>query len=135
MTVPENTSFDDAIELIIRHEGWHDPVSGYVGYGHKILPGEEHLIGITESQARSLVRADLMAKCAVFREYGKDSLILGTLAYNVGEGNVMRSSLPSKSRSGVGFTIEDYVSFCHISGKPNEALRKRRVEEYELLYK
>ena len=55
-----------------------------MGYGHRLLPGESFNGRITEETADSLLRADLKQKCAAFRDFGRDSLLLGVLAYNIG---------------------------------------------------
>ena len=39
---------------------------------------------MTEEEADRLLRSDLMKLCKMFSGYGQDSLLLATLAYNVG---------------------------------------------------
>ena len=39
---------------------------------------------MTKRQADALLRKDLRKFCAMFQQFGKDSLLLATLAYNVG---------------------------------------------------
>ena len=57
----------------------------YVGWGHCLQPGEKYSARtMTRQQADELLRKDLRKFCAMFRHLGKDSLLLGTLAYNVG---------------------------------------------------
>ena len=83
------SKFDMAVELIKQKEGWHDRRHKYyVGYGHRLLKSDTFNHDISEEFADSLLRKDLLQKCSVFRKYGKDSLILGVLAYNVGEYNI-----------------------------------------------
>lgn len=78
-------TFEDAVSCIKRFEGLHAPEHHpYVGYGHRLLAGETFSNPLTEAEADSLLRADLRRKCAVFRRFKQDSLLLGTLAYNVG---------------------------------------------------
>ena len=38
---------------------------------------------MTKRQADALLRKDLRKFCAMFQQFGKDSLLLATLAYNV----------------------------------------------------
>ena len=77
--------FDKAVGLIKEFEGWHDHTKHpYIGYGHKLLPHENLTADITEAQADSLLRADLLERYKYFRQYGKDALLLTVLAYNVG---------------------------------------------------
>lgn len=73
----EKTLFDSAVEIVKRYEGWHTARNApYIGYGHRLLPGEQLTADLTEAQADSLLRSDLMKRCAVFRRFNKDSLLL-----------------------------------------------------------
>ena len=92
--------FELAIACIKKYEGLHGPKHHpYVGYGHKLLPGERYSPKMTERQADALLRSDLRKLCAMFRGFGRDSLLLATLAYNVGCGKVMRSRMYAKMPS------------------------------------
>ena len=57
---------------------------------------------MTKRQADALLRKDLRKFCAMFRQFGKDSLLLATLAYNVGpyrllgNGKIPKSTLIRK---------------------------------------
>lgn len=132
--------FEAAVKLIKRYEGMHgEQHYPYVGYGHKLIAGEVYG-EMTEALADSLLRADLRRKCAVFRRFGRDSLLLGVLAYNVGEysllgyGSRPKSLLIVKLESGERDVRKEYVCFCRYKGKAVLSLRRRRQEEYELLY-
>lgn len=82
--------FDKAVGLIKEFEGWHDHTKHpYIGYGHKLLPHENLTADITEAQADSLLRADLLERYKYFRQYGKDALLLTVLAYNVGHSRLL----------------------------------------------
>ena len=64
--------FDKAVELIKEFEGLHSAKHyPYIGYGHKLLPHENFTADITEAQADSLLRADLLERYEYFRQYGK----------------------------------------------------------------
>lgn len=135
-----DTLFEAAVACIKRYEGMHDRSHyPYVGYGHKLLKGESFPV-MTEAVADSLLRSDLKKKCAVFRRFGCDSLLLGTLAYNVGEyrllgyGDRPKSRLVQKLEDGDRDIRDEYVSFCHYKGKAVPSIRRRREEEYILLY-
>ena len=58
----------------------------YLGYGHRKLPGEKFFRGykMSEREADALLRKDLRKFCALYRDMGKDSILLGALAYNIG---------------------------------------------------
>ena len=63
--------FERAVALTKHFESWHGPEAGdYVGYGHRVLPGEGLSHDLTEEEADSLLRADLLARCAIFRRFG-----------------------------------------------------------------
>lgn len=135
------SKFDMAVKLIKQKEGWHDRRHKYyVGYGHRLLKSDTFNHDISEEFADSLLRKDLLQKCSVFRKYGKDSLILGVLAYNVGEYNILgyknkpASRLIRKIRSGNRDFYKEYVSFCRYKNKVISSIRQRRKDEFELLY-
>ena len=64
--------FHKAVGLIKEVEGWHSAKHyPYIGYWHKLLPHENLIADITEAQAVSLLRADLLERYKYFRQYGK----------------------------------------------------------------
>ena len=132
---------DEAVALIKRYEGWHNEGDyPYVGYGHRLQPGEIFNARITEKTADSLLRVDLEQKCAAFRRFGPDSLLLGVLAYNVGEyrllgyGSRPKSRLIEKLEAGDRDIREEYISFRKWQGRVVPSIERRRKEEFELLY-
>ena len=70
--------FERAVRCTKYFEGWHsEKHHPYVGWGHKILPGEKYSARtMTKRQADELLRKDLRKFCAMFRQFGKDSLLL-----------------------------------------------------------
>lgn len=137
-----NNLFDEAVNIIKEKEGWHtEKQFPYVGYGHKLVPKDTFNCNITEEFADKLLRKDLLQKCAVFREFGQDSILLGTLAYNVGEYNILgtknkpTSKLIIKLKSGNRDIYKEYVSFCRYKDKVIPSLVRRRQLEFERLYK
>ena len=96
--------FERAVRCTKYFEGWHsEKHHPYVGYGHRLLPGERYSARtMTKRQADALLRKDMRNFCAMFRQFGKDSLLLATLAYNVGpyrllgSGKIPKSSLIRK---------------------------------------
>ena len=136
----QQTLFDAAVELIKRYETLHDERHHpYVGYGHRLLPGES-FPHMTEAAADSLLCADLRRKCAAFRRFGADSLLLGVLAYNVGEyallghGRRPESRLVRKLKAGERDIRAEYLAYCHYRGEAVPSILRRRQEEFELLY-
>lgn len=134
---PELSDFEQAVEIIKKYEGLHSSRHWpLVGYGHKVLPGEKFSRNRTLSQteAEALLRKDLLKNCAVFREFGADSLLLGVLAYNIGSGATLRSSVVKKLRAGDRDIEANYLAHCRYRGKVHSQIKQRRVEEFEALY-
>ena len=131
--------FERAIVCIKHFEGLHGfKDAPYVGYGHKLQKGERFTAAMTERQADSLLRADLMKRLMIFTDYGKDALLLAVLSYNVGTGRLLgygkhpKSRLMKKIEAGDRNIYHEYVSFCRYKGKVLRGLVKRRQVEYML---
>ena len=121
------------MECFKLHQLKHRP---YYGYGHRILPGErfpQHR-PLTESEADALLRKDLKKFCAMYSQYGKDSVLLGALAYNIGPGAVNKSSVIKKLKSGDRNIFKAYTSHCHYKGKRHRGLYNRRLTELVALF-
>ncbi|WP_290067808.1 glycoside hydrolase family protein [Bacteroides acidifaciens] len=108
----------------------------YVGYGHQVQPSEPYRRGVqlTEAQADALLRKDLRKFCALYSKYGKDSILLGCLAYNCGPGVVNKSSILKKLKAGDRNIFKAYTSHCRYKGKWLKGLYKRRIAEISLLF-
>lgn len=134
--------FSLAVECIKRFEGWHSSRHyPYVGWGHCLQPGEKYSAHtMTRQQADELLRKDLRKFCAMFRQFGKDSLLLATLAYNVGPYRLLgskkipKSSLVKKLEAGNRNIYKEYVSFRCYKGKVVPSIERRRKVEYLLLF-
>ena len=129
--------FEKAVELIKKYETLHQPRHWpLVGYGHKVLPGEKYSRSkaMPEAQADALLRKDLRKNCAVFREFGADSLLLGTLAYNIGSGATLRSSVTRALKNGNRNIRDLYLAHCRYRGKAHSQIRQRRIEEFDALF-
>lgn len=130
-------TFEDAISIIKSFEGLssarHWP---FVGYGHKVMPGEKFKRGkvLTEAEADALVREDYAKLCARYREFGVDSLLLAALAYNCGPGVVAKSSVLSKLKSGNRDIEDSYKAHCRYRGKQLSQLKRRRETELAALF-
>ena len=78
-SIMELPLFERAVLIIKKFETLHKPRHWpYVGYGHQVQPGEPYRRGcqLTETQADALLRKDLAKFCALYSQYGKDSLLL-----------------------------------------------------------
>lgn len=75
--------FERAICCIRFYEGLHRAKDyPYVGYGHKLRPGERYSSNMSANEAEQLLRKDLKELCAMFRSYGQDSLLLSEISDN-----------------------------------------------------
>ena len=120
------------------HSEKHHP---YVGWGHKLLPNEKYSARtMTKWDADELLRKDLRKFVAMFRKFGVDSTLLGTLAYNVGPAKLLgsktlpKSTLIKKLEAGDRNIYREYIAFCNYKGKRHAMLLKRRKAEFALLY-
>lgn len=124
--------FEKAVACIKEHEGWHGNHLPYVGYGHKLLPGETFTSDMTEEQADSLLRTDLMKLCRMCSRFGKDALLIATLSYNVGYyrlvgyGKIPKSKLIRKLEVGDRDIYNEYISFRCYKGKVIPSIERRR---------
>lgn len=132
-----------AISCIKLFEGWHGEKKHwpYVGWGHKVLPGERFTSDITKVQGDSILRADMMKLCRLFSKFGRDSVILACLAYQVGafrllgSKNLPKSKLIQKLEAGDRNIYKEYTSFRCYRGKVVSSIERRRNVEYMLLFK
>jgi len=108
----------------------------YVGYGHRVLPGEPYRRGVqlSEKQADALLRKDLRKFVSLYKAYGKDALLLGVLAYNCGPGVVNKSTVLKKLKSGNRNIFKAYTAHCRYKGKFHKQLHQRRLIEIAVLY-
>ena len=76
--------FERAVRCTKYFEGWHSEKHyPYVGYGHRLQPGERYSARtMTKRQADVLLRKDLRKFCAMFRQFGRDSLLLSEISDN-----------------------------------------------------
>ena len=129
--------FERAVIIIKKYETLHRPKDyPYVGYGHRVLPGEPYRRGVqlTEKQADALLRKDLRKFCALYSKYGKDSILLGCLAYNCGPGVVNKSSILKKLKAGDRNIFKAYTSHCRYKGKWHKGIYTRRLTEFAALF-
>ena len=131
--------FERAVVVVKYFEGLHGWQNyPYVGYGHQLQPGERFTADMTERQADSLLRADLMKHIEIFKKYGKDALLLAVLSYNIGVGRILgygkhpKSQLLRKIEAGDRNFYKEFVAFCRYKGKVLRGLLRRRQVEYSL---
>lgn len=118
---------DKAVACIKRWEGWHRGKMPYIGFGHRLLPHEKLTENLSEAQADSLLRCDLERCLKVFRKYGKDSLLLSLLGFNVGcyrligNGKIPKSRLIQNWKVATGIFTGNIYRSAVIRGKSFQA--------------
>ena len=136
-SIMELPLFERAVLIIKKFETLHKPKHWpYVGYGHQVQPGEPYRRGVqlSEKQADALLRKDLAKFCSMYSKFGKDSVLLGALAYNCGPGVVNKSTVLKKLKSGNRDIFKSYVSHCRYKGKKHKGLYNRRLTEFAALF-
>lgn len=137
-SIMELPPFERAVMIIKKFETMHHPKDyPYVGYGHRVLPGEPYRRGcqLTEAQADALLRKDLSKFVSLYKHMGeRNAILLGTLAYNIGPGAVNHSTVYKKLKRGDTNIYKEYTSHCHYKGKFHRQLHQRRQTEYVALF-
>ena len=111
-----------------------------MGWGHKVLPGERFTNDITKVQGDYILRADMMKLCRLFSRFGRDSILLSCLAYQVGPYRLLgskdlpKSKLIQKLEAGNREIYKEYISFRCYKGKIVPSIERRRKVEYLLLF-
>lgn len=139
----EEAYFEKAVEIIKKYETLNGLNKWpFVGYGHLVQKGEKiPYRKLTEKEADELLRKDLRENMELFREFGKDCLLLSVLAYNVGPyrllGTLKRSTstIVNKLNSGNRDIKKEYLSYSRYNGRFHKGLHNRRTEEFEALYR
>ena len=136
-SIMELPLFERAVLIIKKFETMNKPKHWpYVGYGHQVQPGEPYRRGVqlTEAQADALLRKDLAKFVSLYKDYGKDAVLLGALAYNCGPGVVNKSSILKKLKSGDRNIFQAYTSHCRYKGKWHKGIHTRRLTEFAALF-
>lgn len=118
--------------------------AGYdtIGYGHKVLPGEDFSKGITKEQAEGLLKNDVQGAVNAVNSALKVSVkqnqfdALVSLAFNAGPVSVKASNQMMRAVN-AGHVSEDNFTayrFVHANGQPvvSIGLLRRREDEYQM---
>lgn len=135
--VSEEVLFERAVDIIKEMESLHKAKHWpYVGYGHRARKGDGFTRGVelSEKQADKLLRKDLRVYLDMYKDFGKDAVLLAALAYNCGNGRVNSSDVLKKLKSGDRDIRDAYLSHSRAGGKFRRQLYNRRIAEYEALY-
>jgi RHS repeat-associated protein len=119
--------------------------AGYetIGYGHKILPGEDFSNGITKAQALDLLNHDAQGAVSAVnaslnvpvKQNQFDALV--SLAFNAGPVSVKATNQMMRAVNAGNVTEENFTAyrFVHVNGQAvvSQGLLRRREDEY-LMY-
>jgi RHS repeat-associated protein len=118
--------------------------AGYetIGYGHKILPGEDFSKGITKAQALDLLSHDAQGAVNAVNSALKVSVkqnqfdALVSLAFNAGPVSVKSSNQMMRAVNAGNVTEENFTAyrFVHVNGQAvvSQGLLRRREDEYSM---
>ena len=135
--------FERAVRCTKYFEGWHsEKHHPYVGYGHKLLPGERYSARtMTKRQADALLRKDLrkfVRDVPAVRERFAPACHARLQCRSIpsfwGSGKIPKSKLIRKLEAGDRSIYREYIAFCNYKGKRHAMLLKRRKAEFALLY-
>ncbi len=148
---PDNFSAsDDGIDLITQHEGFsahvYEDIAGNptIGYGHLLEPGEAYPNGITEGEARNILRDDVGTAEAAIRNNVDVDLTqsqfdaLTSLVYNIGAGAFRNSTLLNRLNQGdYEGAADQFLAWGNSRNEqgqlePDVGLARRREEERTL---
>ncbi len=137
VAITEEALFEKAVEIIKKYESLHKASHWpYVGYGHRVRKGDGFTRGheLSETEADRLLRKDLGIYVDLYKNFGKDAILLAVLAYNCGNGRVDASPVLRKLKRGDRDIRDAYLSHARSGGKFRRQLHKRRIEEYNTLF-
>jgi lysozyme len=133
------------LQLVTKFEGFRPltylDAAGLrtIGYGHKLLPSENYLGGITEPEARDLLARDTAAAEQAVTRFVRFPLSQGQFdalvdfVFNLGAGRLATSTLLRELNDGnVGAAALEFLRWDHCGGKENSGLKARREAEMRL---
>ena len=136
---------DYAVSLVTRLEGFsataYKDVAGFltIGYGHKILPGENFGPSITPLEAENLLAQDMKKAADAVDSYVNVPLsetqraALISLVYNIGGSAFANSTLLSKLNEGdYQSAANQFDKWIHAGGSVSSGLIARRETEKEI---
>jgi len=137
-----NQSLPFAIPLIKKYEGFYANAylcpAGYktIGYGHKILPGEQIIEPLPEDKALELLAADAEISARAIKRLINRALMpeqeaaLLSFTYNVGSAALQRSTLRRKVNAGRDSLVpKELMKWVRVKGRIMPGLVARRSEE------
>jgi lysozyme len=135
----------EGLELIKKSEGFRDrvyrDVAGFptIGYGHLLKPNESFSNGVTESQAASILAADVQEAEQAITRLVKVGLTQGQFdalvdfCFNLGAGRLASSTLLQELNAGRhDAAAEQLLSWDHAGGIVVGGLKARREAELKL---
>lgn len=138
---------DIGLLLIKQSEGYRKCVykdcAGYptIGYGHKLLPGEEFPDGLTQAEADLMLRGDLKEVEAAIEKLVTVPLTQGqydalcSFIYNLGQGAFQTSTFRKMLNMGqYQQAALQILRWDHANGQEVDGLRTRRKAEFTLFH-
>jgi|SRR5690348_4418680 len=134
----------NGLNFIKRHEDYSGklyPDSAgnlTIGYGHLVKRGENFTAGITEKEAAALLAQDVQAAVNALNEKLRSQLTqskfdaLVDFTYNLGTGNLTKSTLLANINSGKNVTEANFTDWDRAGGQMVRGLTIRRTNEYHL---
>lgn len=144
----QNMSLSEkGLEFIERHEGYSTKIykdsagNPTIGFGHLIKEGEDFSEGISKEKAGELLSQDTQtAGDAVngrvtvkLSQTEFDALV--DFTYNLGGGNLGKSTLLKNINAGKEVTKENFTDWNRAGGKVVNGLTARRTDEFNLFSK
>jgi len=134
-----------AIDFLWREEGFVDHIykdtAGHdtIGVGHLVKAGEDWSHGITEDEARELLRKDMriaavsVGKLITVPLTENQYIALLSFTFNLGGGALQRSTLRSRlNRGEYASASEEFPKWCWAGGKKDKGVYFRRIREMNL---
>jgi GH24 family phage-related lysozyme (muramidase) len=137
----------NGLKFIEKHEGYSGTVykdsagNPTIGYGHLIKKGEDFSKGTTKEKAAELLSQDTKTAADAVNSKVTTNLsqtkfdAVVDFTYNLGGGNLGKSSLLKNINAGNDVTKENFTDWNHAGGKVVNGLTIRRTDEFNLFSK
>ena len=133
------------LELLKKSEGFreriYDDVAGFrtIGFGHRLMPGEEYPNGITLPRGNAILSADLILAEKAIERLVKVPLTQGQFdalvdfVFNLGAGRLASSTLLAYLNAGkYDDAAWQLLAWDHAGSREIASLRQRREAEFQL---
>jgi lysozyme len=134
----------EGLGFIQQQEGYSDKIykdsagNPTIGYGHLIKDGEDFSKGITKEKGAELLSQDAQSAVDAVNKSVTTKLsqakfdAVVDFTYNVGSGNLAKSTLLKNINAGKDVTKENFTDWNKAGGKVVDGLTTRRTAEFDL---